>query len=1065
MALYSKDGVGDLVLLETVDEQSILSTLKRRYAKDLIYTHIGNVLLSVNPFKEIRDLYSEQQIGQYRGRAIFENPPHIFGLAEDTYRALCHEAEDQCVIISGESGAGKTEASKKIMQYIAAVTGSGAEIERVKNQLLRSNPVLEAFGNAKTQRNNNSSRFGKYMEIMFDYKGDPVGGRVQNFLLEKSRVISQLPDERSFHVFYGLLAGATAQQKQQLQLLSGPADYSYLNKNGCYTVERMDDREDWAECVAGMGAMGMTEAEIGHVRSILAAVLWLGNIDFVAEGADKSRVADQKPVEVVAQLLGCDKALLAQGMVQRTYSANKQDVLTPLNADQAKYTRDALAKAIYFRLFDYIVARINTAIQTSDPSASSGGSKKAKALRTIGVLDIYGFEIFVSNSFEQFCINFVNEKLQQVFIEKTIKSEQDEYAREGISWVPVSYFNNKIVCDLIESKKPAGIIAFLDEECLLGKGTDLTFLEKIEQNLKGHKHFERPREKGKQADDFIVKHYAGDVRYNVANFLDKNKDLVWKDLLLIGESSNNPVLTHPTMFPRGGAASASLARPVTAGSNFKTQVQTLMDTLSRCMPHYIRCIKPNELKKAAVFDDEMNLHQIRYLGLLENVRVRRAGFAFRQTFDRFVARYKMLCKQTWPSSAGMPATQACRAIMQELSISEGQQFQMGKSKIFVRQPVSLFTLEELRERKLHQLATLIQSIYRSYRARKWAREMREKSLGLFGRNKLRRRASVRRYYVGDYLRLAESPLIVKLLQKYKETGVGGVRGGSTVLFADEIDKINRKAKTQRRVLLLTSQAVYNLGVAKDKFKENRRLSIRAISRVSVSKQADNFVVLHCASEYDYVVICERKTEFLTALADAFKTLTSSTLGIDFSDEITVANKNKSKQKISFVKGSGQGVTHAADKENIVVTVGQLDTVNEAYLKALEFVPMKRTDPKLKPKPGYVARSEPAKVRGISITGGQGQTAGSLYGAAGNKGAASSASAASARPAAAAAAAPKELWARAVEDFVGSDSRELTFNKGDELRILSQDESGWWSSERNGVLGYAPSTYLEIITRR
>jgi myosin-1 len=298
---------------------------------------------------------------------------------------------------------GKTEASKKIMQYIAAVTGSGADIERVKNQLLRSNPVLEAFGNAKTQRNNNSSRFGKYQEIFFDYKGDPVGGRVQNFLLEKSRVISQLPDERSFHIFYGLLAGVTGQQRQQLQLLAGPADYSYLNKNGVYTVDRMDDREEWGECMAGMQAMSMSETEIGHVRSILAAVLWLGNIDFVAEGADKSRIANMKPVEVAASLLGCDVKLLAQGMVQRTYTANKQDVLTPLNAEQAKYTRDALAKAIYFRLFDYIVARINEAIKINDSgaAASSSSKSKTKSVRTIGVLDIYGFEIFVSNSFEQ----------------------------------------------------------------------------------------------------------------------------------------------------------------------------------------------------------------------------------------------------------------------------------------------------------------------------------------------------------------------------------------------------------------------------------------------------------------------------------------------------------------------------------------------------------------------------------------------------------------------------------------------------------------------------------------
>lgn len=314
----------------------------------------------------------------------------MFGLAEDTYRALCTEGEDQCVIISGESGAGKTEASKKIMQYVAAVTGSGPDIERVKNQLLRSNPVLEAFGNAKTQRNNNSSRFGKYLSIHFDYKGDPVGGVVQNFLLEKSRVVGQLPDERSFHIFYQILAGVNAAERARLQLLPSAASYSYLNANGTYSVDRMDDKEEYRDCVEGMAAMGMSEAEIGQVRAVLAAVLWLGQVEFVAEGADKCRVADPRPIEIVAQLLACDQRLLAQGMVSRTYSANNSSVLTPLNADQAKYTRDALAKATYFRLFDYIVSVINSAIKTNDAVAASASKSKSKTVRTIGVLDIYG---------------------------------------------------------------------------------------------------------------------------------------------------------------------------------------------------------------------------------------------------------------------------------------------------------------------------------------------------------------------------------------------------------------------------------------------------------------------------------------------------------------------------------------------------------------------------------------------------------------------------------------------------------------------------------------------------
>ena len=658
-----------------------------------------------------------------------------------------------------------------------------------------------------------------------------------------------------------------------------------------------------------------------------------------------------------------------------------------------------------------------------------------------------------------------------MFIEKTIKQEQDEYLKEGISWTAVDYFNNKVVCDLIESRKPAGVIAFLDEECLLGKGTDQSFLDKIEANLKSHAHFDRPREKGKAADSFTVKHYAGDVSYNCANFIDKNKDLVWKDLLLIGESSSLPLMLHATMFPRGGAAGAGLSRPATAGSHFRSQVQTLMDALSRCEPHYIRCIKPNEEKKAGLFSDELNRHQVRYLGLLENVRVRRAGFAFRAPFDRFVRRYKMLSAATWPDSAHLDAADACRKIMAALSIAEGPQFQMGKTKIFIRQPVTLFSLEELRERKLHLLATLIQSVYRAHRTRKYFREMREKSLGLFGRNKMRRRASVRRFYVGDYLGLAGNASVAKLLSKYKDESPSGGHT-SSILFADAVSKINRKSKAQMRVLLLTPHALYNL--TEGKWKENRRIEIRKISAVSLSKLADNFVVVHVASQYDYVFECERKTELITSMVDAYRTATGSALQLNFVDAVVVANKNKEKQTIRFVKSdSASGVSHAVDpaqKENIVVSVGRLDTVNEAFLKALEPVTMRRTDPALKPKPGYVARNQPTKVRGISISAGQGQKAGGFQQqqqqqqtAAASSSSSSSSSSTPARPAPPAAAAKSpDVYARCVEDFTGSDSRELSFKKGQVVRVLSQDESGWWSSELDGALGYAPSTYLELL---
>jgi myosin-1 len=494
--------------MNNVSEEDIFEALKKRHATDLIYTYIGNVVVSMNPFKNIPNLYSDAVVEKYRvgrceslywkrvrlfcfvlfcehdvllrptarapqfsqfshrptsrlpqQRYIYENPPHVFALAEDTYKQLLTDHQNQCVIISGESGAGKTEASKKIMQYVAAVSGGGSEIERVKSQILSSNPVLEAFGNAKTVRNNNSSRFGKYLEIFFDYKGDPVGGAVANYLLEKSRVVGPATEERNFHVFYQLLAGLGDQAEYHTR---APEFFNYLSPSGCFTVDGTNDTKEFGENKDGLEAMGLTDHEVACVFKIAMSVLWIGQVQFDGDG-EKADVVDIEPVRVVCELLQLDEAACVDAMTCRTIKVDGRDITSHLDATKAGYARDALAKTIYFRLFDFIVARINAAIDVSNIAGV-----KMKNLRSIGVLDIYGFEIFEKNSFEQFCINFVNEKLQQIFIEKTIKSEQEEYKVEGIDWTPVDFFNNKIVCDLVE-RKPQGLLAYLDEECAMGE--------------------------------------------------------------------------------------------------------------------------------------------------------------------------------------------------------------------------------------------------------------------------------------------------------------------------------------------------------------------------------------------------------------------------------------------------------------------------------------------------------------------------------------------------------------------------------------------------------------------
>jgi len=528
MALYTKGLPNDLVLLEKVDESEINQVLKKRYLEDLIYTYIGPVLVSVNPFKKI-NIYTTDLVREYRKKYMHELPPHVFAIAEATHSLMLTEHHKQCIIITGESGAGKTEASKYVMQYIAEVSKGAAEIQKVKEQMLKSNPILEAFGNAKTVRNNNSSRFGKYMDIIFDFKGDPVGGRVQNYLLEKSRVVAAAKEERSFHIFYLLTEGLKDAAERKSARLSPANTYRYLSQTGSFKVDGMDDAKEWTIVSDAFQALGFSKQDRADIVRIVSGVLALGQINFKQKDADSCTVENKDAVELAASVLGVSLDALSSCLTTREFeAAGQKPIMANLTADRAQYTRDSLAKLIYARLFDWLVTRINIAI---DPALHMD-KHLLKTAVSIGVLDIYGFEIFDRNSFEQFCINFVNERLQQVFIENTLKSEQEEYKKENIAWEPIQYFNNKIVCDLIESTKPPGILAYLDEQCLVPKGSDSGFLALLDKEFVKHAHYERP--KGAQNTFFVLKHYAGDVTYDTVGFLEKNKDLVWKDLVRIG---------------------------------------------------------------------------------------------------------------------------------------------------------------------------------------------------------------------------------------------------------------------------------------------------------------------------------------------------------------------------------------------------------------------------------------------------------------------------------------------------------------------------------------------------
>uniref|UniRef100_A0A452IVU0 Uncharacterized protein n=1 Tax=Gopherus agassizii TaxID=38772 RepID=A0A452IVU0_9SAUR len=610
--------------------------------------------------------------GYKESKTKYQGQNKLFKINE-AYRSLRDQDKDQCILITGESGAGKTEASKLVMSYVAAVCGKGAEVNQVKEQLLQSNPVLEGKNLIMHLENtflpvlHHSSRSGKYMDIEFDFKGDPLGGVISNFLH-----ISGPKGERAIN-------------KDKLKLERDFSRYNYLSLDSA-RVNGVDDAVNFRTVRNAMQIVGFMDHETQSILEVVAAVLKLGNIEFKPEsrvnGLDESKIKDKNELKEICELTGIDQSVLERAFSFRTVEAKQEKVSTTLNVAQAQ-------------------------------------TKVRK--KVMGVLDIYGFEIFEDNSFEQFIINYCNEKLQQIFIELTLKEEQEEYIREDIEWTHIEYFNNAIICDLIENNQ-TGILAMLDEECLRpGTVTDDTFLEKLNQVCATHQHFESRMSKcSRFLNDtslphscFRIQHYAGKVMYQVEGFVDKNNDLLYRDLSQAMWKANHSLIK--ALFPEGNPAKINLKRPPTAGSQFKASVATLMKNLQTKNPNYIRCIKPNDKKAAHIFNEALVCHQVRYLGLLENVRVRRAGYAFRQPYELCLERYKMLCKQTWPHWRG-PARAGVEVLFNELEIPE-EEYSFGRSKIFIRNPRTLFKLEDLRKQRLEDLATLIQKIYRGWKCR------------------------------------------------------------------------------------------------------------------------------------------------------------------------------------------------------------------------------------------------------------------------------------------------------------------------------------------------------------
>ncbi|XP_076066450.1 unconventional myosin-Ie-like isoform X2 [Oratosquilla oratoria] len=882
-----KSTIEDMVLLAKITEPAIVENLKKRFMEDKIYTYIGPVLVAVNPFKQL-PYFGEKEVEIYQGAYHYEVPPHIYAIAYDMYRDMLIDYESQCVIISGESGAGKTVSAKYIMNFITKVSGGGPKVQQVKDVIIESNPLLEALGNAKTMKNNNSSRFGKYIEIQFSKSGEPLGGKISNFLLEKSRVHSLSEGERSFHIFYQLCLGATPEMKENLGITSMDY-YYYLNQTKVYKVPGVNDAEEFKETLKAMSVMGMDKDRQMDILRIVAAILHMSNISFFEEG-NNAVIADHSYLEFPAYLLGINSEQLEAKLKGRTFYSHwggkSEKVEVTNNVEQAQFARDAWAKSLYARMFDYVVKTVNKAMETDSTGLD------------IGILDIYGFEIFSRNGFEQFCINYVNEKLQQIFIELTLKSEQEEYNAEGIHWTPIKYFNNKIVCDLIESKKPPGIMCVLDDTCAtmnaVSEGADEDFKRKMGSQVSENPHYMPFK------DGFTIKHYAGNVSYHIEGFCEKNRDVLVTDIIEVMQTSSNAFIQ--SLFP-DKINQGVKGRPTTAGSKIKTQANELVGALMKCVPHYIRCIKPNETKKPRDWNEQMVKHQVEYLGLKDNIKVKRAGFAYRRVYEKFLQRYAILCKETFPHWNGHPH-QGIHLIMNSVNMDSGQ-YQIGRTKIFVKDPESLYLLEEYRERKYDHYARVIQSAFRKYFSKQILLREKEEASDLILNRKERRSNSLNRAFYGDYIGIEFKPRLAALIPR-----------GEKIQFAQTVNKFDRWFKSSKRHLILTKYNLYLIGREKVKRGPEKGQTVEAVKRkiplenfsqISLSKYQDDFVLLHVSNDYESLLEVTFKTEFIMVLNRKLKEKFGRELALNFVNSFEYSVKKKgfgggSRKKVIFSEG-------------------------------------------------------------------------------------------------------------------------------------------------------------------
>ncbi|XP_054849655.1 unconventional myosin-XV [Eublepharis macularius] len=767
-------GVEDMIQLEELHQGIVLQNIKKRFERGLIYTYIGSILVSVNPYK-MYNIYGTDHVLQYEGKALGENPPHLFAIVNIAISKLRDAKLNQCIIISGESGSGKTEATKLILRYLAAINQKHTATQQI--EILEATPLLESFGNAKTVRNDNSSRFGKFVEIFLEDRLI-CGAITSQYLLEKSRVVFQANNERNYHIFYEMLAGLPGHQKRKF-FLQEAETYFYLNQGGNCEIPGKADAEDFHRLLTAMEALHFSVDDQNSIFRILSSVLHLGNVYFEKYEIDYQEVASvvsAREIRVVAELLQISPECLQKSITFKVTETLREKILTPLTVDSAMDARDAIAKILYSLLFNWITERINRRIYP-----------KHKAL-SIAILDIYGFEDLGFNSFEQLCINYANEYIQFFFNKIIFKEEQEEYIREQIEWREIAFNDNQPCIDLI-SQKPYGILRILDDQSSFPQATDHTFLQKCHYHHGTNELYSKPK---MPLPEFTIKHYAGKVTYQVHKFLDKNYDQVRQDVLELFVNSKiklvaNLFFSHAqlvaqqkTMMGMSSASKRKYKAP-TVAAKFQQSLLELVEKMERCNPFFVRCIKPNNKKKPGLFEEDVVGGQLRYSGILETIRIRKEGFPVRIPFRIFIERYRCLVDLR-PDS--MPDGMYCAKVLTKLCPVTRDMYCIGATKLFMKESVYQ-QLESRRERMVHMAVLTLQRYTRGFLIKKRFYALRHKiiliqarSRGFLARQKYSRlRGSLIKFrclvriYVNRKRYLKVSPVVWRVVWMWEGEGL------------------------------------------------------------------------------------------------------------------------------------------------------------------------------------------------------------------------------------------------------------------------------------------------------